>query len=235
MILEDTKRIKEIKFACEFCNRNFSREKTLLTHICVTKRRWLDRDKRGNQIGFQSFVLFYEKHTTSKKTKTYEEFIRSPYYTAFVKFGDYCIDANVINVKRYVEWLLHDTIKLDNWATDTNYTKFLIEYLRKEDPYDAISRSVGACVELAAPDNLQICDVLRFGNTNRICYAVTTGKISPWMLYQSDSGTRFLETLKQDHVKIIIDYINPEQWALKFKREPELANAIRQTLKQAGY
>ena len=229
--IEETK----TEYGCEFCNRKFVREKTLLTHICETKNRWLDKDKISNRLGYQSFLQFYTKHTTAKKPKPYEDFIKSAYYIAFVKFGNFCSTVNVVNVSRYVDWLLGENIKLDNWATDSNYTKFLIEYLRKEDPFDALARSVTYCAELSEKDNIQPNDVLRYGNINRICYAVTTGKISPWMLYCSDSGVHFLETLNPDHVKMISDYINPEQWALKFHREPELKERIKDTLKQAGY
>lgn len=235
MILPSMKQTKEIKFSCEFCARSFAKEKTLVTHVCEPKRRWLERDQRGNQIGFQSFVMFFAKHTAAKKTKTYEEFIKSPYYIAFIKFGNYCLETNVLNVTRYVDWLLKNNLKIDNWATDTNYTKFIIEYLRSEDAYDAIARSVQTCSELAEYDNIQVRDVLRYSNPNKICHAITNGKISPWMLYQSDSGTKFLETLNQDHVKIVIDYINPELWAIKFKREPDLTKSIKETLGQAGY
>jgi hypothetical protein len=77
--------------------------------------------------------------------------------------------------------------------------------------------------------------MLRYGNANKLCYAITTGKISPWMLYQSDSGTRFLDTLNEGHVKMIIDYINPEQWAIKFKRDTDVTKQIKDTLKEAGY
>jgi hypothetical protein len=55
------------------------------------------------------------------------------------------------------------------------------------------------------------------------------------MLYQSDSGVHFLDTLKSDHVKMIIDYINPEQWTLKFRREPELVTQIKELLNAGGY
>lgn len=235
MTFFNMKETKETNFSCEFCNRSFLREKSFFKHVCEVKRRYLDKDKRGNQIGFQSFVLFFDKHTASKKIKTYEEFIKSPYFIAFVKFGNYCIDIGVLNVTRFVEWLLSNKIKIDNWATDANYTKFLIEYLRLENPYDAIARSVTTCAELAELDNIRVCDVLRYGNVNKICHNIVSGKISPWMLYQSDSGTQFLDRLNQDHVRIVIDYINPELWALKFKREKENTDSIRETLKQAGY
>ena len=61
------------------------------------------------------------------------------------------------------------------------------------------------------------------------------GKISPWLLYCSDSGVQFLETLNTDQVKIVSDYINPEQWALKFHREPDIKQRIKDTLREAGY
>jgi hypothetical protein len=54
-------------------------------------------------------------------------------------------------------------------------------------------------------------------------------------LYQSDSGTRFLDGLNEGHVKMIIDYINPEQWAIKFKRDAEHTKKINDTLREAGY
>jgi hypothetical protein len=211
------------------------RERTLLSHICEAKHRWLERDRKGNRLGYQSFLQFYTKHSTSKKVKPYEEFIKSAYYTAFVKFGNYCANVNAINVSRFVDWLLSNGVKLDNWSTDSNYTKFLIEYLRIENPYDALARSVEHCAELAEAENIQPNDVLRYISPNKICYAISTGKISPWMLYQSDSGVRFLDTLNQDHVTMIIDYINPEQWALKFHREPDITKQVKDTLKEAGY
>jgi len=230
------KKITEtVDYSCEFCHRKFIREKTLLTHICETKHRWLEKDKQGNRIGFQSFLQFYTKHTTSKKVKTYEDFIRSAYYIAFIKFGSYCVNANVINVSRFVDWLLRDGVKLDSWASDISYTKFLIEYIRVENAFDAIHRSVEYCIELSGKENILSHDILRYGNSNRICHAITTGKISPWMLYCSESGTKFLDNLASDQVKLVIDYINPEQWALKLHREPELTKQIRDTLKQAGY
>ena len=39
----------------------------------------------------------------------------------------------------------------------------------------------------------------------------------------------------EGHVKMIIDYVNPEQWAIKFKRDAELTKRISDTLREAGY
>ena len=226
---------KTIKYGCEFCKREFARESTVAKHICEYKHRWLEKDRRGNQIGFQSWVQFYKKNTGSRKHNTYEEFIRSSYYTAFAKYGMFCVDVNVLNVSRFTDWLLKNQIKIDNWCSDSTYTRYLIEYLRHEDSMDAIARSIETTITKAVEEKIRSCDYLRYGNTNKICYQITLGKISPWMLYHSESGSRFLDTLNPEHVKIIIDYINPEQWALKFKRNPDDVNRVKELLREAGY
>lgn len=226
---------KPVKFTCEFCNREFARESTILKHICESKQRWLQKDMQGNRIAYQTFIQFYKKHTAYKKQKTQLEFIKSAYYVAFVKFGNYCVDVNCVNIPRYVDWLLKNQISIDSWASDKNYNKFLIEYLRIEDAMDAIKRSVEYSIILAEKEGIKTNDVLRYGNPNRICYAITLGKLSPWLLFQSESGVRFLETLNPDHAKMIMEYIDPEQWALKFHREPENVRTVKEILAHGGY
>lgn len=226
---------KPLKYGCEFCKREFTRESTIAKHICEYKHRWLEKDRRGNQIGFQSWVQFYHKNTGSRKHNTYHEFIKSAYYIAFAKFGTFCVDINALNVSRFVDWLLKNQIKIDSWCSDSTYTRYLIEYLRHEDHMDAIARSIETTIEKAAEEGIQSCDYLRYGNVNKICYQITLGKISPWLLYQSDSGMKFLDNLTPDRVSIIIDYINPELWALKFKKNPDDTRQVKEILDAGGY
>jgi hypothetical protein len=223
------------QFSCEFCNRSFLRESTIAKHICEYKHRWQEKDKRGNQIGFQAWIQFYKRNTANTKKRTYLEYIKSSYYSAFAKFGTYCVDIKVINVSRYVDWLLKNKISIDVWNKDKNYTNFLIEYLRQEDPLDAIARSVETLQELSKEENLQYNDYFRYGNKNKICYNITTGRISPWMIYHSDSGLKFVDTLDETQVKLIIEYIDPEKWALKFMRNSEIVKTVKEILNAGRY
>ena len=205
-----------------------------MKHLCETKRRWQDRDKHGNRIGHSAWVQFYSKHTRKAK-RDYMDFAKSAYYTAFVKFGNYCVDAQVMNPSRYVDWLLKNQVSIDTWNRDTVYTKFIIDYLRTEDPLDAIARSIETTISLSENDRILSKDVLRYGNRNKICFEITKGKISPWMLYHSDSGVGLIESLDATQQKMILDYINPEQWAIKFKRSNNIINEVKELLKVAGY
>lgn len=224
----------ESKLNCEFCERDFIRETSFLKHICENKRRWQDKDKRGNQIGFQAWIQFYTKHSSRKK-KDYTDFIKNAYYSAFIKFGNYCLDAQVMNVPRYIDWLLKEKISIDQWNRDSNYTKFIIDYCKTEDPIDAIARSIETTVRLAEQDRIQTKDVFRYGNKNRICFEITKGKISPWMMYHSQSGLEFISTLDSTQEKMILDYINPEQWAIKFKKNSNIIAEVKTLLSAGGY
>lgn len=233
--MKETEATSNPKYGCEFCGRTFLRESTVLKHICEYKHRWLEKDRPGNRLAFQAWLQFYKKNSASKKQKTYEEFIKSAYYTAFAKFGSYCVDINALNVSRFADWLVKNQIKIDTWTTDTNYNKYLIEYLRTEDPLDAIHRSVETTIVLAQVETIQSKDYLRFGNSNRICHAITTGKISPWMLFHSKSGLELMDRLDPTQIKMIFDYIDPEKWALKFHREPENVRTVKEILTAGGY
>lgn len=163
------------------------------------------------------------------------EFAKSAYYTAFVKFGNYCVEAQVLNPSRYCDWLVKNQISIDTWNRDTNYTKFVIDHLKTEDPLDAIARSIETCIILSQNDKIPSKDALRYGNRNKICFEITKGKISPWMLYHSTSGLEFLSSLDSTQEKMIFEYINPEQWAIKFRKSVNIISEVKELLKAAGY
>jgi hypothetical protein len=234
MIFLNMKQNPVTKHLCEFCGKSFVKETTIIKHLCEPKRRWQERDKHGSRIAYTSWIQFYSKHT-NKKQKEYSDFIESAYYTAFVRFGNYCVEAQVLNVPRYVDWLLKNQISIDKWHKDTNYTKFIIDYLKTEDPLDAIARSIETTVNLAKEDKIQTKDVLRYGNRNKICFEITKGKISPWMLFQSQSGLEFIESLDSTQQKMILEYINPEQWAIKFTKHKSIIPEMKELLRAGGY
>ena len=64
-------------FVCEYCNTGYSREKTLIVHICEQKRRALQKNERRVQLGMYAFNQFYKLSANAKKNKTYQEFCKN--------------------------------------------------------------------------------------------------------------------------------------------------------------
>lgn len=218
-------------YGCEHCGRTFIRENTLVKHICEQKHRWLDRDRPGNRIGYGAWKNYFTTHHPAKKNLEYSDFTKSNYYTAFVKFGQYCVDITAINPAAYAAWLVKNKIPIDAWASDRSYTKYLVDYIRSEDPFDAVKRTVNTLLELCNEESLRLQDVFKYLNPNKLCYLITTGKISPWVLYNSAGGIQFLSGLDTQQTGLVFEYIDPERWNIKFKREGENTQEVKTLLK----
>jgi len=222
-------------FTCGYCDKTFSRESSIEVHMCEPKRRRLQRGDRGVQLALQAYVRFYETMQGSAKNKTFDDFETSSYYRAFVKFGHYCVNTRVINPDRFMAWLLKQQKKIDKWCSDQIYTEYLVNYLTLEAVDDALARAMEYGLDWAEKTGNPAHDCLRYGNANAICHAITAGRISPWVIYNSESGQEFLSELSSDQVSMIWIYIDSDVWQKKFQTYPADQEYSKEMLKQAGW
>lgn len=220
---------------CQYCEKTFRRETSLAVHVCEPKRRYQEREEVGVQLGLQSYLRFYETTQGSARLKSFDDFSRSPYYRAFVKFGRYCVGIRAINIPRFIDWLLKNNKKIDHWCRDTVYGEYLVTYIRQEAATDALTRALEQAItwseETGNPDR----DYLRYGNSNTVCYAITTGRVSPWVLYNCTSGTEFLATLNTEQIAMIWPMIDADYWQRRFQDYRADAEYLREMLGKAGW
>jgi hypothetical protein len=220
---------------CKYCKKEFSKETTLAVHVCEPKRRHQEKDERGVQLGYQAYIRFYELTQGSARLKTFDDFAESSFYRAFAKFGRYCVSIKAINPARFTEWLLKHNKKIDYWCKDSIYTEYLLDYLRVEHVDDALSRAIEFSMDWAEKAGHPAQDCLRYGNSNTMAYAVTTGRISAWVLYNSESGLKFLSELDATQVAMVWPYIDSEVWSKKFSDYMADQEYARDILKKAGW
>lgn len=226
-----------MSFTCQYCNKSYTKESTLISHLCEPKRRYNQRNEQGVQIGFNSYLRFYEKTQGSAKLKTYDDFCNSPFYIAFVRYGRYIVDIRAVNTKNFTDWLLLHNHKLDNWTKEKLYTAWLNEYIKKEPVQDAIERALKE-MQLYADENPEqlpvFKDYFRLCNSNRICFHITTGRISPWIIFNCTSGIQWLDQVEQAHLDIILPWIDPTFWDKKFKDYIADTEWCKMILEKAG-
>lgn len=220
---------------CTFCKKEFVRETSLEIHMCEPKRRYREQHEPGARLGFQAYVKFYESAQRTGKTKTFDDFATSAYYRAFVKFGCYCVDTKAIVPGRFMDWLLKNNKKIDNWCSDKIYTEYLLDYLKIEAVEDALARAIEYGIDWQERTGNPAHDCLRFGNTNATCYAVTSGRISPWVIYNSESGQKFLNELSTEQVAMVWPYIDSDAWQKKFTNYPADQEYVKDILNKAGW
>jgi hypothetical protein len=224
-----------MKYTCQYCKKDFIKESSLAVHSCEPRRLRQQQDEPGVRLGFYSYIKFYELTQGSARLKTYDDFCDSPYYRAFVKFGRYCVDVKAINPEQFTKWVLKQNKKIDHWCRDTVYTEYLIDYLRVENINDALARAMEFGIDWSEQSGHPAEDCLRYGNTNAMVYAVTAGRISPWILYNCESGQKFLSELDATQIAMVWSYIDSEVWMKKFADYVADQEYVREILAKAGW
>jgi len=225
----------EKPYVCEYCKKGYTRESTLIAHMCEPKRRTLQKNEKRVRYGFYAFQRFYTLSTGATTQKTYEDFIRSSYYNAFVKFGSFISNVRPLYPERYIDYVVTSGIKLDHWCRDDLYEKYVLEFILKEDVATALERSIKTMVEWAdenppAPWTHYFAHV----TTNRAVWHIKDGKMSPWLLLNCKSGKELLAKFTDEQLEMIYAVIKPEHWALRFKRHSQDVQLVKDVVTSSG-
>lgn len=223
-------------FKCRYCDKEYRKESTLAAHQCEPKRRWLQEKEVGVQFGLKAYLRFYEMTQGSAKLKSYADFVESSYYSAFVKFGRHIVAIRAVNPAAFIDFVLKENKKIDQWTHEKIYLEYLHTYLRKEAVQDALERALLEMQDYA--DEIKTLasfnDYFRYGNENRICYHITTGRISPWIVFNCASGVEFLERLNEEQIATVLPWIDPDFWQRKFSDYVADTEWVKMILKEAG-
>ncbi len=218
---------------CTYCSKEFTRERTLQVHMCEPKRRYLQKGEKWVQNGFMVFQRFYQIHQNNMKEKTYDDFCKSSYYNAFVKFGRFMMHINPLYPEKYIDYVILSKIKLDHWSRDDLYESYLIDTLKVEPVEAALRRSIATMMDWAEEQHAQWSDYFRLVNTNRAVQHIQQGKISPWLLLGCNASKKMLKSFTDEQLQMTARFINPEYWNAKFKSYPADLLFVEETAKEA--
>ena len=234
LIAEAVANAKEGDHKCQYCGKGFIKESTLTAHQCEPKRRAQQKTDIGVSLGYQAWIRFYQFSQGSAKLKTYDDFAKSQFYGAFVKFGRHCHSIRAINVSQFIDYVLKNNFKLDHWCREQIYDKYLIQLLTTEAAEDALTRSIEYMQEWAESTGTNFHEYFQKISSNRLVADIRNGRITAWCLYCSDSGTAALSQLNEEQIRLVWPYIDPDFWQKKLKDYVADAELAKHILNQAG-
>jgi len=210
------------------------KESTLMAHMCEPKRRWLQKDEKRVQVGFYAFQRFYKLSAGHKKDKTYEDFVKSSFYNAFVKFGSFVNNVRPLYPDKYIDYVVTSNVKLDHWCREEMYEKYANELIRKEGVETALERSIQTMVDWAKEKEAAYNHYFLYVSTNRMTWDIKDGKISPWLVLNCLNGKQALSKLNDEQLSMLGSVLDPSHWTLRFKRQPKDVELAKQIVKSAG-
>lgn len=221
-------------FDCVHCGKKFTLERTLVSHMCENKRRALQKDEKRVQTGYLAFNRFYQLTQNCKKQKTYEEFCKSSFYNAFVKFGSFINNVNPLYPEKFIDFVIKSGVKLDHWCRDELYETYLYEMIKIEPIESAIQRSLQTMMEWGDISQAQFNHYFNYVNHNRAVHDIKDGKISPWLILNCKSGKEMLSGFNDEQLEIISSALDIPYWLKKFKENTDDVSLVKEICKEAG-
>jgi len=210
------------------------KERTLYAHMCEPKRRSMQKDEKRVQAGFMAFNRFYQLTQGAKKQKTYDEFCKSSYYNAFVKFGSFVNNVSPLYPDRFIDYVIKSGVKLDHWCRDELYETYLYDMIKTEPVESAVQRTIQNMMDWADHSQAQFNHYFNYVNLNRAVHDIKNGKISPWVILNSKSGKDMLNKFSDEQLDLIAPAFDLPYWLKKFKQFPADAALVVDICREAG-
>lgn len=224
----------EKPYVCEYCNTGYTRETTLAVHMCQPKRRALQKNEKRVQLGLYAFNQFYKLSAGTKTQKTYQDFCKSPYYNAFVKFGSFVNNVRPLYPEKYVDYVVTSGVKLDHWCREEMYEKYALGLIKKEGVQTALERSIITMMEWADENNSIWNHYFNYVSLNRAIYHIKDGKISPWLILNCKSGKQMLGKFNDEQLEIIYNVMDPQHWARRFQKQINDVETVKEVVKESN-
>lgn len=221
-------------FTCQYCKHKFSKEKTLMVHVCEQKRRHLAKTEKHVVLGFDAFNRFFKMSQNLKGEKTYEDFAKSPYYNAFVKFGSFVSNVNPLYPDKFIDYVVRSGVKLDHWCRDELYDKYVVDLIKTEPVEVALERSINTMVAWGNDNNAAWHHYFLYASPSRIMFAVKDGKISPWLILNSKNGKEALKSFDDTQLSAVSNVMDLQYWVNKFKKLPADVELVKQVIKESN-
>lgn len=224
---------KKVTYTCPFCHKLFVVEKAYLKHLCAKKQRFLERDTKYYHIAYQAYSRFYQL-SYRKNAPDLDKFEASSIYLGFIKFGRYVLDINAVDPMEYATYLVKHNTPLADWCKDRIYEQHIRDLVLRESPERALERNTMLMESWAHREGKLIKDFYREIGTGKALQWLRSGRISPWVMLNCQSGQELLGKFSDEQMMLAGEALNRKLWDGKFSRHLQFVYDIQDALKEIG-
>ena len=226
---------KPVGFECSFCGKVLQRELGLIKHLCRDKKRYLERERRDAWYGYIAYRIFYEiSYPSRREPVSGDHFRKSSVYDAFVRFGKYVDDVKAIDAENFIRFVVQSKTPIDRWCSDKLYREYVRLLNKVEDYPRAIERTLHLAESWANKEGGEIRNFFREIATPLAVQWLISGRISPWVVFNSDSGKELISRFSEEQIELVMDAIDMRFWTKKFTDNISDCHAIQDFLASEG-
>lgn len=197
--------------------------------MCVKKRRFLQKNSINTRNAHKLFTHWQRTAGIMKrgKTKTLDEFCRSPYYNLFMKLEEFVREVNVVSGYRYIDWLVEKRIPEKTWFDEKGLNNYH-EYMRRtEDPCIQVENTCNHIKEWCHNKNISTKMFFISITPGQALNMVRSNQLSPWVLFgYKPSLEGLVSRIDSDVLHNLNDHINLNYWLDKIEGDQDSVDLV---------
>jgi uroporphyrinogen-III decarboxylase len=72
-----------------------------------------------------------------------------------------------------------------------------------------------------------------YASLNRVTQHLRDGKVSPWLVLNCKSGKEMMSKMSDEQLQLVYHVMDPQHWALRFKRSPADVELVKEIAEKA--
>jgi hypothetical protein len=221
-----------VSFECKYCRKKIATERVYLRHEC---KEMVRTKEIQTPVGRAAYGLYgHWLECQRRKAPPIETFMTSSYYTAFIKFAQYCRDLQIADSKAYVKLMVSEKLQPNLWQHPDAYRRYLEWCDKRSTPMEQTSVSVDTMLTLSEIFEVPTSDVfpkLAFGEMLEL---IQQRKLSPWLLFCSRKFKDWLNGHSSTDRHLMMKQIGVDYWSYKLEKHPQEVRDIKQIAEALG-
>lgn len=226
IMTKTTPRPMESRFTCRYCKMTFVTERRYLAHCCKHMKKEEELKSPNGQAAWQ----YYQRWMREMKRlpPPAGAFLASKYFRTFINFTIFTKKVRLPCPEKFIWLMVQKKYQPTIWTHDEVYVIYL-EYLdRKLGPLEQAKISIETLLDYADQHRLQVDNIFDEIPPNELIQLIRLGKLSPWLLFQSDKFKAFFAKRTSPEQKVVLEsLIQPSYWFEKMKMFPEEIEKIK--------
>jgi hypothetical protein len=89
-------------------------------------------------------------------------------------------------------------------------------------------------MEWADENNSSWNHYFRYISLNKAVWNIKDGKVSPWLILNCKEGKAMLSKFNDEQLELVYHVINPQHWAMRFKRQPSDVQIVKDIARESN-
>lgn len=232
---EVRKGARETVKSCDHCGASFKTLGGFNRHKCAKARLIEEIGDIGLARAYDAFDFWYRYNGFGKKKgKSYQDFLKSPYFKLFTALEKTSIDSRIGPIKEYIRWISDRRIPSSDWTNNDVIMKYRTESSKNVDAEKHVMQSLE---QIAAWCDLKGYSIETFFSNigpGEAAQWVHVGKLSPWILLATDRLSELLSRMTDEQILYFTNMFDIDYWEKRAKQSPEKIDVVKRIISEVG-